>query len=73
MMESIEFAHIQNAHQFIVADGPFILKETSTESHSRLCRLLFNYPVANGNRNISSEALSAADWVVQKAVKGGVP
>lgn len=73
LMESIEFAHIQNAHQFIVADGPFIPKETSTESHSRLCRLLFNYPVANGNRNISSEALSAADWVVQKAVKGGVP
>ncbi len=72
MAATLEYRDIKNENQFILADGPMVgepLVANGDASHARLCRLLFAGPVADLNGKLSSQALSAADWVLRKTAK----
>lgn len=71
LKETLEYEHIQSENQFILSDGPRFT--TGGDSHSRLCRLLFSYPVMNIKGVLSSQARLAAEWVRKCAMKGDTP
>jgi hypothetical protein len=76
LRETLEYEHIQSENQFILTDGPRLTtgKEPSYwDSHSRLCRLLFSYPVMDIKGVLSHQASLAAEWVRKCAMKGGTP
>jgi len=73
LRETLEYGHLQSENQFILSDGPRLDKDDaskSLDSHSRLCRLLFSYPVMDRTGALSPQALLAAEWVREKAAKG---
>ena len=70
--ETLEYRYIQNERQFILSDGPRQAegkRAPGQDSYSRLCRLLFSYPVVDEKGGLSSRALLAAKWVSDKAMK----
>jgi len=66
--ETLEYGDIQNENQFILSDGP--RSTPGGDSHSRLCRLLFSYPVMDTQGALSPQARLAAEWVREHALKG---
>ena len=76
LKETLEYQHIQSKNQFILSDGPRLATDKASrgrDSHSRLCRLLFSYPVMSTNGTLSPQALLAAEWVREKTAKGNTP
>ncbi|MCP4576322.1 MAG: ATP-grasp domain-containing protein [Deltaproteobacteria bacterium] len=76
LKETLEYEHIQSENQFILSDGPRLTtgKESPCwDSHSRLCRLLFSYPVMDAKGVLSPQARMAAEWVREYAMKGDTP
>ena len=76
LRETLEYEYIQSENQFILTDGPRLTtgKEPyGWDSHSRLCRLLFSYPVMNAKGVLSPQARMAAEWVREHAKKGDTP
>ncbi len=71
LMETLEYGDIQNENQFILSDGPRSI--SGGDSHSRLCRLLFSYPVMDIKGALSPQARLAAEWVREHALKGDTP
>jgi hypothetical protein len=76
LKDTLDYRHIQNERQFIVSDGPRHVEgnEKGThlrDSHGRLCRLLFSYPVSDGEGVLSPMAFLATQWVSGKAMKEG--
>ncbi len=66
LKETLEYGHIQNENQFILSDGPRLTtgnEPLGRDSHSRLCRLLFSYPVMDIRGVLSPQARLAAEWV----------
>ena len=66
LKETLEYDHIQNENQFILSDGPRLTtgnESPGRDSHSRLCRLLFSYPVMDIRGALSPQARLAAEWV----------
>ncbi|EFK11021.1 ATP-grasp domain protein [delta proteobacterium NaphS2] len=75
LKETMAYQDIGNEDRFILTDGPMYGKAreaTRQDSHDRLCRLLFSYPVVNRNGMLSPQALSAVNWVREKTAKGGI-
>ena len=75
LRETLEYEHIQSENQFILSDGPRLTteKEPHRDSHSRLCRLLFSYPVMDTKGVLSPQARMAAEWVRGYAMKDDTP
>jgi ATP-grasp domain-containing protein len=76
LKETLEYEHIQSENQFILTDGPRLTtgKEPFCwDSHNRLCRLLFSYPVMDIKGALSPQARLAAEWVREHAMKGNTP
>ena len=76
LKETLEYQHIQSKNQFVLSDGPRLTTDRAPhrlDSHSRLCRLLFSYPVMDMEGALSQQALLAAAWVREKATKRGAP
>jgi len=76
LRETLNYQDIKSEKQFILSDGPRIEKSNeppSQDSHSRLCRLLFSYPVVDMAGRLSSQALSAAAWAREKAAGENTP
>jgi len=76
LKETWEYQHIQNENQFILSDGPRLPADKGShrrDSHSRLCRLLFSYPVMGMEGALSPQALLAAEWVREKTAKWDTP
>ena len=72
--ETMAYQDIGNENRFILTDGPMYGnagEATQQDSHDRLCRLLFSYPVVNRNSMLSPKALSAVNWVRKETAKGG--
>jgi len=67
--EAFDYREIRYEGQFIIADGPpenrgdaFV----SSDPLSRLCRLLFSYPVTDDDGVLAPHARRAVDWVYKK-------
>jgi len=76
LKETLEYQHIQSENQFVLSDGPRLATDKEPlfrDSHSRLCRLLFSYPVMGMKGALSPQALLAAEWVCEHAMKGQTP
>jgi len=76
LKETLAYQHIQSKDQFILSDGPRLTTDKAShcrDSHSRLCRLLFSYPVMGMKGALSPQALLAAEWVRGKTAKGDIP
>jgi len=70
LKETLSYGDIESEKQFILSDGPRLEKSKespSRDSHSRLCRLLFSYPVVDIENSLSPQALLAAAWVQENA------
>lgn len=64
--DGIEYADILNENQFIVVDGPPLSgtgERISEDSFSRLCHLLFSYPVSDAGAALSPHARRVLDWI----------
>ncbi|MBW2708747.1 MAG: ATP-grasp domain-containing protein [Deltaproteobacteria bacterium] len=73
LKETLEYPDIQSENQFILSDGPRLTADKTLhgqDSHSRLCRLLFSYPIMDMKGALSPQALLAAEWVGGKDMKG---
>lgn len=73
LKETLAYQDIRNENQFILTDGPMYGKAgevTQQDSHEKLCRLLFSYPVVNHDGMLSPQALLAANWVREETAKG---
>ncbi len=76
LKETLSYGKIQSEKQFILSDGPRVEKSKQSaprDSHSRLCRLLFSYPVVDIKGALSPLALLAAAWVRETAARGNRP
>ena len=71
LKETLEYGRIQNRNQFILTDGPRFTP--GSDSHSRLCRLLFSYPVMDIRGVLFPKARLAAEWVREEAMKSETP
>ncbi|MCF8128339.1 MAG: ATP-grasp domain-containing protein [Deltaproteobacteria bacterium] len=72
LKETLSYGDMESENQFILSDGPRVEKSkpsASRDSHSRLCRLLFSYPVVDINGTLSPQALLAAAWVRENAAR----
>ncbi len=64
--DGMGYADIRNENQFVVVDGPPVSgagKGASADSFSRLCHLLFSYPVSDAGGALSPHARLVLDWV----------
>lgn len=64
--DGMEYADIRNENQFIVVDGPPALgavKGVFADSFSRLCHLLFSYPVSDAGGALLPHARMVLDWI----------
>ncbi len=74
LKETLEYRCIQSERQFILSDGPRQVESNGVpDSHGRLCRLLFSYPVVDEKGTLSPPAFSAAKWVSENAALIIVP
>ena len=74
--ETLEYHDLQSEGQFIMSDGPRYIKGHKNgtdlrDSHGRLCRLLFSYPVVDSGGGLSPRAFQAAQWVGGEIMKDG--
>jgi hypothetical protein len=68
-----EYREIRNDRQFIVVDGPPEAlggDPASWDPLTRLCRLLFPYPVVDDAGGLSYRALHAVDQVYSRVIRG---
>jgi hypothetical protein len=64
--EGTEYRDIRNENQFIVVDGPPASgagEGASADSFSRLCHLLFPYPVSNARGALTPHARIVLEWI----------
>lgn len=64
--DGMDYADISNENQFIVLDGPpapKAVEKASGDSFSRLCHLLFPYPVADAGGALLPHARRVLDWI----------
>ncbi len=76
LKETLEYQHIQSKDQFILSDGPRVTTDMAShgrDSHGRLCRLFFSYPVMGMKGALSPQAFQAAEWVREKTAKKDTP
>jgi len=60
------YRDIGSENQFVVVDGPpasWSREMTSADSFSRLCHVLFSYPVSCGAADLSPHARLVLDWI----------
>jgi hypothetical protein len=64
--DGMGYADIQNENEFVVVDGPPASgagKGAPSDSFSRLCHLLFSYPVSDVGGALTPHASMALDWI----------
>jgi hypothetical protein len=61
--DASDYGEIAHEGQFIVIDGPPVAEVGAEDPLTRLCRILFSYPVARPDGGIHASALVAADRV----------
>ncbi len=66
---AFDYREIKNERQFIITDGPPLNTEetfASSDPLSRLCRLLFSFPVTDEDGLLKPHARRAVDWVYKE-------
>jgi hypothetical protein len=64
-----DYQGLQNDRQFIIVDGPPDAEGAVAalgDPLHRLCRVLFPYPIIDGQEVLSSRAIMVADWFYKK-------
>jgi hypothetical protein len=64
-----DYGEIRNENQFVIIDGPPDMGEHGLalqEPLQRVCRILFPGPIVTEEGTLSSEVLSAVDWVYKQ-------